>query len=110
MAGGPWPLKNLNMRLNRRRATRASRPIRLACLTALSILTTQCFLLPHAVEAAQIEEVEGLRVVRLSGSPYELGRQHGELLREEVRGAVAQVLGYFRRYLKIPWVGTWAAN
>jgi len=51
-----------------------------------------------------------VRVVHLSGTPYELGRQHGEALREEVRAATSQVLGYFRRYLKIPWVRSWAVN
>jgi hypothetical protein len=61
-------------------------------------------------EAAQIERLDGLRVVRLSGSPYELGYQHGEALREEVRECVRQVLGYFRGYLKVPGIRSWAAN
>ena len=32
------------------------------------------------------------------------------LLRDEVREAVTKVLGYFRGYLKIPGIRTWAAN
>ncbi len=63
-----------------------------------------------SAEAAPVEYVEGLPVVRLSGSPYELGRQHGELLRDQVRASVQQVLGYFRSYVKIPWVGTRVIN
>ena len=63
-----------------------------------------------AVEAAQVEDHDGLRVVYLSGSPYELGRQHGEALREEVRESVSQVLGYFRHYVTIPWVNARLAN
>lgn len=62
------------------------------------------------VEAAQVEEVDGLRVAHLAGSPYEIGRQHGALLREEVRASLSQVLSYFRRYLKIPLVRTIAVN
>lgn len=61
-------------------------------------------------EAAQVEDHDGLPVVYLEGSPYELGRQHGHLLRQRVRASVTQVLSYFRRYLKIPLVRTWVAN
>ena len=74
------------------------------------------FLTPHTshltpiVEAAQVEYHEGLPVVYLSGTPYELGKQHGEALREEVHASVRQVLGYFRAYLKIPWVRSWVVN
>ena len=61
-------------------------------------------------DAAPREESDGLRVVRLSGTPYELGRQHGERLKEEVRASVRRVLDYFRASLKVPWVRTWAVN
>ncbi|MBI3997279.1 MAG: hypothetical protein HY352_06445 [Candidatus Omnitrophica bacterium] len=61
-------------------------------------------------QAASVEHIDGLRVVHLSGTPYELGKQHGALLRDEVREAVTKVLGYFRGYLKIPGIRTWAAN
>lgn len=77
-------------------------------------------LLCHALRAATIaastetaippETIEGLRVVHLTGAPYELGVQHGRALREDVRDSVAQVLGYFRRYLKVPLVRTWLVN
>ena len=74
------------------------------------LLLGTCYLAPVTVEATAVEDHEGLRVVHLSGTPYELGRQHGALLRDEVRAAVGQVLAYFRRYLKVPWVRSWAAN
>lgn len=61
-------------------------------------------------EAAQVEQINGLRVVHLSGTPRELGRQHGELLRDEVRSCVSDVLRYFRSYLKVPWVRSWLVN
>lgn len=63
-----------------------------------------------ALEAAAGEQGGGLTVVHLSGNPYELGRQHGEALREEVQASVRRVLGYFRRYLKIPWLRALAVN
>ena len=53
---------------------------------------------------------EGLPIVYLSGTPYEMGRQHGEALRTGVRESVAQVLGYFRGYLKIPVLRAYAVN
>ena len=59
---------------------------------------------------ADVDTRDGLRVVYLSGTPYELGRQHAEALRDEVRASVSRVLGYFRSYLKIPFIKTWAAN
>ncbi|MBI2104006.1 MAG: hypothetical protein HYT90_00290 [Candidatus Omnitrophica bacterium] len=59
---------------------------------------------------AAVASDDGLRIVELSGTPYELGRQHGDALREEVRASVAQVLGFFRGYLKVPWAGGLAVN
>ena len=46
----------------------------------------------------------------LAGPPYELGYQHGTMLKEQVQASVRQVLGYFRRYLRIPFVRSWLAN
>jgi hypothetical protein len=65
---------------------------------------------PAAPAAGDIEIVDGLKVVHLSGTPYEIGRRHGELLRVEVRAAIDQLLGYFRRYVKIPGVRSFAVN
>ncbi|MBI4341526.1 MAG: hypothetical protein HY598_04510 [Candidatus Omnitrophica bacterium] len=60
--------------------------------------------------AAKVEEINGLTVVYLEGRPYDIGRQHGQLLRQQVQAAVGQVLRHFRRYLKLPLVRTLAAN
>ena len=79
-----------------------------ACLVLLLLLVTGH---PSLVTAeARVEHHEALRIVSLEGAPYDVGRQHGELLREEVRTSVSRVLGYFRRYLKIPWVRSWLVN
>lgn len=67
-----------------------------------------CHVSPVSLEASEFPD--GLRVVHISGTPYELGRQHGEALREEVRASVRRVLGYFRGYVKIPLVGSWLAD
>ena len=37
---------------------------------------------------AWVEERDGLRILHLSGTPYEMGYQHGVLLREEVRARI----------------------
>ncbi len=60
--------------------------------------------------AVEAESIGGLRVVRLAGGPYELGRRHGEALREEVHASLRHVLGFFRGYLKVPWVSAMAVN
>ena len=61
-------------------------------------------------DAGQVREIDGLRVVELSGTAYEIGHQHGTLLRDEVRGMVDRVLGYFRKYLKIPFLNSWLVS
>jgi len=86
------------------------RGLSLAAMPTWFLLVACPLLLVATVEAAQIEQRDGVTIVSLSGTPYELGRQHGEVLRSEVHATVSQVLGYFRRYLKIPWVRFWAAN
>lgn len=70
------------------------------------LLSLAALLLSGAPPANAVEP----RVIRLSGTPYALGRQHGEALREEVRASVEQVLGYFRRQGKIPWLRTALVN
>ncbi len=73
-----------------------------ALVTHHSSLTT--------AEAARLEVHEGLPVAYLEGTPYELGYQHGQLLRDTVQHAVAQILGYFRGYPKLPLLGSLAIN
>lgn len=40
------------------------------------------------VGSARVEQRDGLRILYLSGTPYELGYQHGILLREQVRARI----------------------
>lgn len=75
-----------------------------------SVLLVACCMSLVAAQAAEADKQSGLRIVHLSGTPYELGYQHGSALREEVRASVSHVLGYFRQYLKIPLVRSWLAN
>ena len=74
------------------------------------LLAASCLLLSAPIEAARVERREGLTLVFLEGAPYELGRQHGELLKDQVRESVGRLLGYFRAYLKFPLINRWAAN
>ena len=73
-------------------------------------LVTGHWSLVTAVEAAHVEYHEGLPIVFLEGTPYELGRQHGELLRETVQHSLRHILGHFRRYLKAPLLSPLAVN
>ena len=76
----------------------------------LLALVTQHSSLITVAEAAHVEQRDGLRIVYVAGSPYELGRQHGELLKSSVQRVVSQVLGSFRRYLRLPVVGPRLVN
>ena len=78
------------------------------CLRA-AVTAAACLLAVPGAAAAE-KSREPLRIVQLSGTPYELGRQHGALLREEVRASVAGLLRYFRGYVKVPWVGPLMVN
>lgn len=75
----------------------------------ISVVLVACCL-SLVAEGAPVEEANGLHIVHLSGTPREIGRQHGELLGHEVRLCVSQVLRYFRSYLKVPWVRSWLVN
>lgn len=77
---------------------------------ALVLWLVACCLLPFPSEAARLEVHEGLPVASLEGTPYELGYQHGQLLRDTVQRAVTHILGYFRGYLKLPLIGGLAIN
>ncbi len=74
-------------------------PVLLATLLSLAAARTSA-----AADAGQ------LRVVELSGTPYDIGRQHGVALREDIRGTLRDVLGYFRKALKVPLVRRLVVN
>lgn len=79
-----------------------------AFLLAFSLVTGHGS--PVTASEAKVEQINGLRVVHLSGTPYEIGFQHGSVLHDEVRASVNQIVGYFRKYLKVPILKTMAAN
>lgn len=81
------------------RAARLGLAITLGLVAVLSVVAVPAW-------AATVETLNGLRVVRLSGTPYELGYQHGQALREDIHACLDRVLGYFESYLKIPLVRT----
>ncbi len=76
--------------------------------TLLFIVFSLLFACP--VYAGQVQKIDSLTVVFLSGSPYEIGYQHGALLHDEVHASVSLVLRFFRRFLKVPWVRTVLVN
>lgn len=44
-------------------------------------------------------------IIRLYGSPYEIGYQHGSLMRREVRASVDNILKFADNQLKVPGLG-----
>lgn len=68
----------------------------------------------QAASAAAIPRVEHAPgeppVVYLEGAPYDLGYQHGSMLRQEVRASVGQTLDYFRGRLRVPVLGPFLVN
>ena len=53
---------------------------------------------------------ENVPVLRLRGNPYELGYQHGTILRQQVRASVANMESFVNRQVHIPFVGSWLAR
>jgi isopenicillin-N N-acyltransferase-like protein len=48
--------------------------------------------------AGRLYEVDGLAFLQVAGSPYEMGRQHGEMLRAEIHDGVVPRYGDFVEY------------
>lgn len=59
---------------------------------------------------ASLEYREGIPILRLEGSAYEIGYQHGVLLKDRVRQATHQILGYFPKKIKVPILGKLVFN
>lgn len=59
---------------------------------------------------ASLSFQEGMPVLSLEGSGYEIGYQHGRLLAAQVRRAVDQMLDYFAEKLKVPVLGGWIVS
>lgn len=64
-------------------------------ILAPSTQLTQPAQTPRSVAHGQLRWIEGQRVVLLSGSPAEVGRAHGELLRNEAQACIDSVLYTF---------------
>ena len=48
--------------------------------------------------AERLQILDGLRILVLEGSGYEMGRQHGEALREEIGRGVLPLFGNFTEF------------
>src|SRR3989338_9953327 len=70
---------------------------------AVSLLLIGVF--AAAAPSTAAAETEAPRVITLSGTPYELGWQHGTQLKAETQASVPAVLGYFRRFIPVPLLG-----
>ena len=49
-------------------------------------------------QAERVRSQGDLRILTLEGSGYEMGRQHGEALREEIRPGVLPLFGNFTEF------------
>lgn len=58
--------------------------------------------LVDSITVKQFYRMDGLSILHLSGSPYEMGFKHGLIMQDEIKGCINDVLGYFRRYIKVP--------
>lgn len=73
-------------------------------------LLNEKFLELAGLYPGRVEPSGSLPVVYLSGSPYEMGYQHGAFFRKEVRASVANAIAFVDRHGKVPWVGRWIAR
>lgn len=88
---GPWPLFLCVMLLLSGCAASVQKPIL------------------QTIPVGKIRWVGDLPVLYLRGTPYEMGYQHGSLLRNEVRASVKNILAYADRQVGVPGLGRlWA--
>ena len=57
------------------------------------------------VASGELRWVGDMPVLRLSGSPYDMGYQHGTLLRREVRASVDNIMAFADQQLGVPGLG-----
>ncbi len=62
------------------------------------------------VPSGELRWAGNLPVLHLRGTPYEMGYQHGILLRREVRASVKNILSYADRQLRVPALGRMIAR
>lgn len=59
------------------------------------------------VPSGELQWIGDLPVIRLHGTPYDMGYQHGSLLRAQVRASVRNVMAFADRQAGIPGMGRW---
>ena len=62
------------------------------------------------VPSGKLQWIEEMPVLRLHGSPYQMGYQHGILLRRQVRASVETIMSFSDRQLKVPGFGRMVAR
>jgi len=86
----------------------------LLLLTALLFSGCASTLKPQPILATvplgKLEWAGDLPILTLGGSPYEIGYQHGSLLRREVRASVENAMAFIRKEVGIPFLGKWLAH
>lgn len=65
---------------------------------------------PQALARARVDNRDGLPVVHLSGTPYEIGYQHGTVMREEVREHYARTYRYLTSLPTFRLFTRWQVN
>ncbi len=89
------------------------RPLNLAVCATVLLLTGQAFPCSakppenpaQILRLASLEYREEIPILHLEGNGYEIGYQHGSLLKPKVRQAVRQILDYFPKKIKVPVLG-----
>lgn len=85
-------------------------------LSAFCLLLSSCGVPPKqipifdTVPPGKLEWIEEMPVLKLSGSPYQMGYQHGTLLRREVRASVKNIMAFADRQLRVPGLGRLVAR
>ena len=59
------------------------------------------------VPVGSVSRLGDLPVLHLKGSPYDMGYQHGSLMRRQVQASVANAMAFANRQIGIPGVGRW---
>ena len=57
------------------------------------------------VPSGELRWIGGMPLLKLRGSPYEMGYQHGTLMRRQVRESVDNIMAFADSRLKVPGVG-----
>ncbi|MBI3333790.1 MAG: hypothetical protein HYZ93_06855 [Candidatus Omnitrophica bacterium] len=88
---------------------RAGKLLLIAALLAGCASTQKPLPILATVPPGRVTWVGELPVLHLSGSPYEMGYQHGSLLRRQVQASVANAMAFIRGEAGVPVVGGWMA-